>query len=54
MTANTVKTKDGVEIFYKDWGHGTPIVFSHGWPLCAHDWDAQMLFFLARGPRRCP
>ena len=39
-----VKTKDGVEIFYKDWGKGQPIVFSHGWPLSADDWDAQMLF----------
>ena len=41
-----VKTKDGVEIFYKDWGKGQPIVFSHGWPLSADDWDTQMLFFL--------
>jgi non-heme chloroperoxidase len=47
----TIKTKDGVEIFYKDWGAGQPIVFSHGWPLSADDWDAQMLFFLARGYR---
>ena len=46
-----VKTKDGVEIFYKDWGTGQPIVFSHGWPLSADDWDAQMLFFLAHGYR---
>jgi non-heme chloroperoxidase len=48
---NTVKTKDGVEIFYKDWGDGQPIVFSHGWPLSADDWDAQMLFFLSHGYR---
>jgi non-heme chloroperoxidase len=47
----TVKTKDGVEIFYKDWGTGQPIVFSHGWPLSSDDWDAQMLFFLAQGYR---
>src|SRR6202046_3163136 len=47
----TIKTKDGVEIFYKDWGTGQPIVFSHGWPLSGDDWDAQMLFFLARGYR---
>ena len=47
----TVRTKDGVEIFYKDWGTGQPIVFSHGWPLSADDWDAQMLFFLAQGYR---
>jgi non-heme chloroperoxidase len=48
---NTITTKDGVEIFYKDWGKGQPIVFSHGWPLSADDWDAQMLFFLNRGYR---
>ena len=46
-----VKTKDGVEIFYKDWGKGQPIVFSHGWPLSADDWDTQMLFFLKHGYR---
>src|SRR6476619_3466919 len=46
-----VKTKDGVEIFYKDWGKGQPIVFSHGWPLSADDWDTQMLFFLNHGFR---
>jgi non-heme chloroperoxidase len=48
---NTIKTKDGVEIFYKDWGKGQAIVFSHGWPLSADDWDAQMLFFLNNGYR---
>jgi non-heme chloroperoxidase len=47
----TVTTKDGVEIFYKDWGKGQPIVFSHGWPLSSDDWDAQMLFFLNHGYR---
>jgi non-heme chloroperoxidase len=46
-----IKTKDGVEIFYKDWGKGQPIVFSHGWPLSADDWDTQMLFFLGHGFR---
>jgi len=46
-----IKTKDGIEIFYKDWGSGQPIVFSHGWPLSADDWDAQMLFFLEKGYR---
>jgi non-heme chloroperoxidase len=46
-----VTTKDGTEIFYKDWGKGQPIVFSHGWPLSADDWDAQMLFFLNHGYR---
>src|SRR5271170_1927471 len=48
---NTVKTKDGIYIFYKDWGSGQPIVFSHGWPLSADDWDAQMMFFLNHGFR---
>ncbi|MBB4377292.1 alpha/beta fold hydrolase [Bradyrhizobium sp. SBR1B] len=48
---STVTTKDGVEIFYKDWGKGQPIVFSHGWPLSADDWDAQLLFFLDKGYR---
>ena len=44
-------TNDGIEIYYKDWGSGQPIVFSHGWPLSADDWDAQMLFFIHRGYR---
>ena len=47
----TVTTEDGTTIFYKDWGQGRPIVFHHGWPLCADDWDPQMLFFLQRGYR---
>jgi non-heme chloroperoxidase len=47
----TVTTTDGTEIFYKDWGSGQPIVFSHGWPLSADDWDNQMLFFLGQGYR---
>lgn len=46
-----VTAKDGAQIFYKDWGHGQPIVFHHGWPLSADDWDAQMLFFLHQGYR---
>jgi non-heme chloroperoxidase len=46
-----ITTKDGVDIFYKDWGNGQPIVFSHGWPLSSDDWDAQMMFFLNRGYR---
>ena len=46
-----VTTNDGVDIFYKDWGKGQPIVFSHGWPLSADDWDTQMLFFLSQGYR---
>jgi non-heme chloroperoxidase len=46
-----ITTKDGVEIYYKDWGQGQAIVFSHGWPLSADDWDNQMLFFLGQGYR---
>src|SRR3984885_8561894 len=46
-----VTTKDGLEIYFKDWGSGQPIVFSHGWPLSADDWDPQMLFFLNHGYR---
>ncbi len=46
-----VKTKDGVEIFYKDWGAGQPIIFHHGWPLSGDDWDNQMLFFVSKGFR---
>ncbi|MGJ7543800.1 alpha/beta fold hydrolase [Variovorax sp. LT1R16] len=48
---NFVTAKDGAQIFYKDWGKGQPLVFSHGWPLSADDWDAQMLFFLHQGYR---
>ena len=48
---NSITTTDGTTIFFKDWGSGQPIVFSHGWPLSADDWDAQMLFFLHRGYR---
>jgi non-heme chloroperoxidase len=44
-------TKDGTDIFYKDWGSGQPIVFHHGWPLSSDDWDTQMLYFLAQGYR---
>src|SRR6202142_3572974 len=46
-----ITTDDGTEIFYKDWGSGQPIVFSHGWPLSADAWDNQMLFFLSQGYR---
>ena len=49
--SGTITTKDGTEIFYKDWGTGQPIVFHHGWPLSSDDWDAQMLFFLSKGYR---
>ncbi len=47
----TITTKDGTQIYYKDWGTGQPMVFSHGWPLSADDWDAQMLFFGQQGYR---
>jgi len=47
----TITTKDGTQIYYKDWGTGQPIVFSHGWPLSSDDWDAQMLFFGQNGYR---
>src|SRR5262245_66257239 len=50
---STVTTKDSVEIYYKDWGpkDAQPIVFHHGWPLTADDWDTQMLYFLGKGYR---
>ncbi len=47
----TITSADGTEIFYKDWGAGQPIVFSHGWPLSGDDWDTQMMFFLGHGYR---
>jgi non-heme chloroperoxidase len=49
----TITTKDGVEIFYKDWGprDAQPLVFHHGWPLSSDDWDAQLLYFLSKGYR---
>src|SRR3984885_6201827 len=48
---SAITTKDGTQIYYKDWGKGQAIVFSHGWPLSADDWDTQMLFFLNKGFR---
>jgi non-heme chloroperoxidase len=48
---STITVKDGTTIYYKDWGSGQPIVFSHGWPLSADDWDTHMLFFLNHGYR---
>ena len=50
---DTITTKDGVEIFYKDWGprNAQPLVFHHGWPLSADDWDTQMLYFVGQGYR---
>lgn len=48
---STITTKDGTEIYYKAWGSGPPVVFSHGWPLSADSWDAQMLFLASKGYR---
>jgi non-heme chloroperoxidase len=48
---STIKTKDGTEIYYKDWGVGRPVVFSHGWPLSAEAWDPQMFFLGQKGYR---
>src|SRR6201999_699117 len=50
-SSSTFTLKDGTQIYYKDWGTGQPVVFHHGWPLSADDWDAQMLFFLSKGYR---
>ena len=48
---STITTSDGTEIFYKDWGAGRPVVFSHGWPLNAAAWDDQMMFLATHGLR---
>jgi len=48
---NTITTKDGTQIYYKDWGSGQPVIFSHGWPLSADAWEDQMVFLGARGYR---
>ncbi|MDZ4803560.1 MAG: alpha/beta hydrolase [Candidatus Eisenbacteria bacterium] len=48
---STITTKDGTQIYYKDWGTGPPVVFSHGWPLCSDSWEAQMMFLASSGYR---
>jgi non-heme chloroperoxidase len=48
---NKIITKDGAEIFFKDWGSGQPVVFSHGWPLNSDSWESEMMFLAARGYR---
>src|SRR5438552_18890532 len=50
-TMSTITTKDGTEIYYKDWGQGPVVTFSHGWPLSSDAWDGQMLFLAEQGFR---
>ncbi len=51
LSMSTITTKDGTEIYYKDWGKGPVVTFSHGWPLSSDAWDGQMLFLLQNGFR---
>lgn len=47
----TITTQDGTQIYYKDWGTGRPVVFSHGWPLSSDSWESQMMFLASKGYR---
>src|SRR5512141_1381220 len=47
LNGNVITTKDGTQIYYKDWGTGQPVIFSHGWPLTADAWESQMVFLVA-------
>jgi non-heme chloroperoxidase len=51
INMNTITSKDGTEIYYKDWGSGQPVVFSHGWPLNADAWESQMIYLASNGYR---
>src|SRR5688500_19529361 len=48
-TMGTITTNDGTQLYYKDWGAGRPVVFSHGWPLSSDSWESQMLYLAERG-----
>jgi mannose-6-phosphate isomerase-like protein (cupin superfamily) len=50
-TMSTITTRDGTVIYYEDWGSGQPVVFSHGWPLCADAWESQMVYLASKGYR---
>src|SRR5438067_11579455 len=51
LTASTITVSDGTQIYYKDWGSGQPVVFSHGWPVSADAWESQMAFLASNGYR---
>ncbi|MBI5727537.1 MAG: alpha/beta hydrolase [Ignavibacteriales bacterium] len=51
IKSSTILTKDGTSIYYKDWGEGKPVIFSHGWPLCADAWESQMVYLAGHGYR---